>query len=146
MKNKRLPLLGGIVLLVAIAFVGVVSATPAGCTPGYWKNHLDSWPSGINPESPVIYGNFDFDGDGADTNLEALAYPGGKDVAGAQRILLRAAIAAKLNSLTFTGPGGYWFPDGFDDAVNFALGTNRANILALATKLDGWNNAGCPLN
>lgn len=37
-------------LIVPLVAMGtVVSATEQGLTPGYWKNHTDSWPAGIAP-------------------------------------------------------------------------------------------------
>ena len=80
-----------------------------------------------------------------DTLLQALSYPGGPGVLGAERILLRAAVAALLNSA--------------DDVVDYPLLTsqvinrvsgallsdNRGRILTLATNLDNQNNLGCPL-
>ncbi|HUF69745.1 MAG TPA: hypothetical protein VMM79_13965, partial [Longimicrobiales bacterium] len=66
-------------------------------------------------------------------------------VAGAQQILLRAAVASLLNAA---------HPDvNFSltvaeviDKVNTALATgDRARMLDLAEELDALNNAGCPL-
>ncbi len=38
-----------IVFLITLAFVGVVGATPVGCTPGFWKNNPQLWPAEIVP-------------------------------------------------------------------------------------------------
>ena len=52
--------------IVAIAITGVLflsgmlgvyangGGDPGGCTPGYWKNHLDAWiPTGLDPSDEV---------------------------------------------------------------------------------------------
>ena len=79
--------------------------------------------------------------------MTALQGGGGSGLLGAETILLRAAVAALLNS-----PSGYIsFP--FDtaaiiNAVNLAIATgDRDTILTLATLLDNANNGigGCPL-
>jgi hypothetical protein len=80
------------------------------------------------------------------TMLDALRFGGGSDVAGATRILLRAAVAALLNSTA-----GIGFPMSTAeilDAVETALNTeDRGTILDLADRLDELNNAGsCPLS
>lgn len=118
-----------------------------GCTPGYWKNHLAAWAgTGFSPSQTV---SSVFTGANANqasaTLLQALGFGGGPGVDGAEQILLRAAVAALLNSAS---------PD-VDYAlttaqviaqVNAALASdNRATILALAAQLDAYNNMGCPL-
>jgi protocatechuate 3,4-dioxygenase beta subunit len=130
-----------------------------GCTPGYWKNHTDRW-VGFSWSDPLdaafaetLLGSY------ADaTMLEALGFPGGNGIPGAQRILLRAAVASALNfahpDVAFEVPEAGSLPalfglTGLVDAVNGALANNdRATILALATQLDDANNAvnSCPLS
>ena len=65
-----------------------------GKTPGFWKNHLDAW-TGYAPSQLV---SSVFSGANAPqasaTLLQALEFNGGSGVAGAERILLRAAVAA----------------------------------------------------
>ncbi len=116
-----------------------------GCTPGYWKNHLDSWVT-YSPSQTVasVFSSTPFFG--SNTLLEALQGGGGSGVEGATKILLRAAVASLLNAAS---------PDvDFDlttaqviSSVNAALASNdRATMLALAADLDASNNEGCPLN
>ena len=80
------------------------------------------------------------------TLVQALSFNGGSGTIGAVRILLRAAVAALLNSA---------HPDvdyplttaEVIAAVNAALASNDRNtMLALASTLDAANNLGCPLN
>jgi hypothetical protein len=120
---------------------------PEGCTPGYWKNHLDSWgPTGYSPSQTV--GSV-FAGTGSlagDTLLEALSYGGGPGVEGAKMILLRAAVASLLNA---AHPDVSFGPDAATviAAVNAAIASgDRETMLSLASDLDARNNAGCPLN
>jgi hypothetical protein len=80
------------------------------------------------------------------TLLQALQFGGGPDVTGAAQILLRAAVAALLNSTNSTVDYQLTTAE-LIAQVNAALATgDRDKILALATKLDQYNNAGCPLN
>jgi len=79
------------------------------------------------------------------TLRQALSFKGGSNITAAARILLRAGVAALLDSA---------HPD-----VNYPLTTaqviaqvnaalasnNRITMLALASQLDAYNNLGCPL-
>ena len=124
----------------------------AGCTPGYWKqsHHFDSWPMGYAPNR--LIGTV-FSGTtaapynlGGTTMVNALQGDGGPTIVDAARILLRAATAAVLNSASTS----FSYPlttAQIVAQVNGALATqNRATILNLATTLDRYNNARCPLN
>jgi hypothetical protein len=77
--------------------------------------------------------------------LDALQGDGGAGLEGAEEVLLRAAVAALLNSTSIS------YPIGTADiiiAVNAAIATgDRDVILTLATLLDNANNGlgGCPL-
>ncbi|MEM3055225.1 MAG: hypothetical protein QXM52_05930, partial [Candidatus Bathyarchaeia archaeon] len=115
-----------------------------GLTPGFWKNHIDAWVD-YSPDDNLD-DVFDNDDTGVPldqyTLLEALRFKGGRGVNGAERILLRAAVAAILNAA---------HPDinypltesDIVDAVNEALQSNdRAEILELAERLDNYNNLG----
>jgi hypothetical protein len=120
-----------------------------GCTPGYWKNHQDSWaPTGYTT-GQTVESVFDVpDAYGLDnmTLLQALQGGGGPSVADKARILLRAAVASLLNS---AHPGVDFALSTGDviSQVNAALATgNKATIIGLASDLDAKNNAGCPLN
>jgi hypothetical protein len=121
-----------------------------GCTPGYWKNHTESWPpTGYSPSQKtgsVFSGASAFPSLANKTLLQSLQGGGGPGTEGAARILLRAAVAALLNA---AHPGTN-YPRTTAEIltdVNAALTSNdRDTMLALATELDGDNNLGCPLN
>lgn len=128
--------------------VDVVCRPPGdeGCTPGFWKNHPEAW-VGFTP-SQTLESVFDVpDALGVDTvSLKAaLDFGGGSGTAGASRILLRAAVAALLNSAS--SDVDYPLTTAQVIAhVNAALASSdRSTILALATSLDNSNNLGCPL-
>ena len=126
-----------------------VVITAQGCTPGYWKNHTDSWaPSGFTT-GQTLESVFDVpDSLGMDnvTLHEALQGGGGPGVAGAAKILLRAGTAALLNA-AHPGVATVDSASSIISQVNAALASNsRDTMLALASDLDTANNAGCPLN
>jgi hypothetical protein len=118
-----------------------------GCTPGYWKNHLGSWPpTGYSPGQSVgsVFAAGGFPSLASGTLLDALQGGGGPGTLGAAQILLRAAVAALLNA-AHPGVDYSMSASGVISAVNAALASNdRDTMLALATLLDGLNNAGCP--
>jgi hypothetical protein len=121
-----------------------------GCTPGYWKNHTDSWPpTGYSPSQKVqsVFSQASlYPALGSSTLLQALSFDGGSDLTGAAGNLLRAATAALLNS-THSGVDYPWVTGQVISDVNSALASkNRDIILALASELDNDNNLGCPLN
>ncbi|HEX6179535.1 MAG TPA: hypothetical protein VF057_14320, partial [Thermoanaerobaculia bacterium] len=127
-----------------------VTVGDQGCTPGYWKNHTDSWPpTGYSPSQTVttvfaqvaLYPSLS-----VASLLDSLSFAGGPDVEGAAEILLRAATAALLNA---SHPGVSYprIPSSVIADVNNALTSqNRDVMLALAAALDADNNLGCPLN
>jgi len=108
-----------------------------GCTPGYWKNHTDSWAdSGYSPSDSfdAVFGTDYFDPD--ITLLEALNLKGG-DI----NALARHAVAALLNA--------------GDSNVDYALTANEIEDLVrgadgdpetVKDEFDAFNNAGCPIN
>ena len=147
--------------LVSLSIVGVSTSAHAtgtgtqGCTPGYWKNHTDSWQE-ANPSQLVKNKYADARANVADwTLLQALQGGGGKGADGAAVILARAAVAAWLNAAN-DDLGYPWRREqvGVDgrpplvDTVNAAFASgDRDTMLALATQLDNDNNGtGCPLN
>ena len=147
--NRKAAVLLVIALALALSSVGTALGTGGGnqgCTPGYWKNHLDAWRfyspndevgSKLNPSAP--YNTW--------TLLAALNGGGGPGLDGAIRILLRAAVAAMLNGVPESGVNAYYSHDTVIFMVNTALKTgDRATILAVASDLDARNNQGCPLN
>ncbi len=149
--------------LTAVVFTAAVSAVSfgtatatnignQGCTPGYWKNHTQSWEE-YSPQT-LLKNNFTIPGTlGVPANatfLQALQGGGGPDLHGAATILLRAAVAGYLNA-AHEGVGYPYrrFTDPFNikSQVNAALASgNRQTMLALAGVLDAANNLGCPLN
>lgn len=116
-----------------------------GCTPGYWKNHTQSWEE-YAPGQRVssVFTSYA----GTETLLQALQGGGGSGLDGARKILLRAAVAAVLNAAhdSLEYPWQRW-SNGLRGApliasVNNALASNnRDTMLALATRLDNDNNA-----
>lgn len=121
---------------------------PAGCTPGYWKNHPEDW-QGFSTGQTVqsvfsaAAGISSFISDSS--LLEALSFQGGETIEGAAEILLRAAVAAILNAAS----ADVEYPLALDDIigdVNEALASgDRDTIITLAAYLDANNNLGCPL-
>ena len=119
-----------------------------GCTPGYWKNHTESWAgTGLTPGQTVgsVFNAGAFPSLASSTLLDALQGGGGSGTIGAARILLRAAVAALLNA----GHAEVDYPRTTASIiadVNAALASgSRSAMLALAGELDEDNNLGCPL-
>jgi hypothetical protein len=80
------------------------------------------------------------------TLRQALSFQGGSSNTAAARILLRAAVAALLNSAHPDVDYPRTTAEVIAD-VNAALASNsRSTMLALAAELDADNNLGCPLN
>lgn len=126
-----------------------------GCTPGYWKNHLDAWADTDNGAGNA-YSNSDkvvaiFSSasgiiDSEITLLDALKFKGGTGVDGAVRILLRAAVSALLNSSSSNVAYPIWAPQLILDVNEIINTADRDAILVFADELDLNNNLGCPLN
>jgi len=126
-----------------------VTVGDQGCTPGYWKNHTDSWPpTGYSPSQTVssVFAQSTLYSSGSATLLAALGFAGGTGVDGAAEILLRAATSALLNA----SHPGVSYPRTAASVVadvNSALASqDRDAMLMLAAALDADNNRGCPLN
>ncbi len=125
------------------------TATPKvgeGCTPGFWKTHTSQWPSPYAPTTTVgsvFSGASAFPSLASATLAQALAFGGGPGADGAAQILLRAAVAALLNSTALSG-----YPLTTSQVIsqtNAALASgDRSAMLTLATSFDGANNLGCP--
>ena len=80
------------------------------------------------------------------TLRQALGFKGGSGTLGAAQILLRAAVAALLNSAHPDVDYPRTTAEVIAD-VNAALASqDRSTMLSLATALDADNNLGCPLN
>jgi hypothetical protein len=114
-----------------------------GLTPGFWKNHPDAWE--VYTTDQTLESVFDVpDSLGLDTKtlMEALSFKGGPGVGGAAQILLRAAVAALLNSSSSTVDYPLTTAEVISQ-VNTALASlDRDTMLALATQLDTYNNLG----
>ena len=121
-----------------------------GCTPGYWKNHTDSWlPTGFSTGQSVVSvfsAASAFPTLASNSLLTALDDGGGPGAIGGAQILLRAAVAALLNA---SHPDVAYTQDAASviSAVNAVLASgDRDTMIALAASLDSDNNLGCPLN
>lgn len=151
-----------VVCALLMSFGAAVASAPAqadaigreGCTPGYWKNHTDSWEEAAPGDTlSSIYSRARANVAGR-TLLASLDGGGGPGADGAALILARAATAAWLNAAS-EGLGYPWrrYAVGLDSrpalvpTVNAAFASgDRDTMLALATRLDTDNNLGCPLN
>jgi hypothetical protein len=170
LKKAALPLAAALSLTVVApatmaaltpSFAGAVTVgTTQGCTPGYWKNHPQSWEE-FSPNQTVSDAFRSPFRAGLPTDvtlMQALDGGGGSGVAGAQKILLRAAVASILNaahdSLEFPlrrelAVEGYTFEGQplvlFPVVQSVYNSGDRNRMLALAAELDRLNNLGCPL-
>jgi hypothetical protein len=163
----------GLVVGLAASVASVASPASAhnigdeGCTPGYWKNHTNSWTEGLDGKGPIdpnmtfsdVYttdNGVDHPGFvvtseyANDSFLTALSYKGGPGTSGAEQILMRAAVAAWLNAANegVGYPMRRWSaPGNIVKTVNDAIASNdRDTMIAVAAMLDDLNNSGCPLN
>jgi len=137
-------------------------------TPGFWKNHTSSSPSGNNAWQYTAYETTDLLTDvgfvlgeiggempkGINKTfnelnlLEALRLKGGAGIVGAGEILLRAGVASMLNAsfheVMHPDMALIYFPmtsAEVIDAVNAAIATgDPVQMLELAAELDGYNN------
>ena len=131
-----------------VLFIGMSSATCVrgldcgGLSHGYYKNHESAW-VGYDPGDKIIdvFPSAQPFVSNTDTLRMALRYKGGNGVDGAERILLRQAVAAILNN---ADPGipyyyGYWGTEGPGDDItlpyiippDFTREKNEANIKAI---------------
>lgn len=134
-------------LLLTVVGAAPVAACDEGCTPGYWKNHLESWDN-YSPNQ-TLGSVFVIPSELASlrnvTLLKALDGGGGPGLTGAAKILLRAGVASLLNADVLMETFGY--VDWVIPQVNRALDhPDRVQMLLYAEWLDGLNNQGCPLN
>lgn len=119
-----------------------------GCSPGYWKNHPQSW-RGYSPNqgiSNVFSEASSYSTVKRVTLMQALGLPGGDGLEGAARNLARSAVAALLNASN----NGVHYPISASNVfniVNNAFGSrDRNTMLSAASMLDGYNNLYCPLH
>lgn len=120
-----------------------------GCTPGYWKNHLDSWAgTGYTPGQTAgnVFALGGFPSLASKTLRQTLNGGGGPGATGGAIILLRAGTAALLNA-AHSGVNYTLTQAAIISQVNAALASGeRSTMLTLASSLDSDNNLGCPLN
>ena len=156
MIKKRM-IFFGLIVSLALFFTTVPSLAtddgdkpywcPKGCTPGYWKNHTDSW-VGYVPEQ-TLGSVFEFPADLAGlaghTLLDALSYGGGPRILGGAKIMLRQAVAALLNS---THPDVPFHPEYWIiDKVNYSLMSLERDIMLITYgKFEYLNENLCPLD
>ena len=134
----------GVVLLIALASVGVASACEGwGCTPGYWKHpEIHPWPSSAyEPDDNLLVGDLNGDSD-PDTYLDSLWYKGGNDIDGAKRILLRASTAAYLNQIAF-GEDFTCSEDWYSLFYDVYYFGDRHAMIDAAAQIDECNNSIC---
>jgi len=132
-------------------YFGVSEPPPAqGCTPGYWKNHSDSWAAaGFSTGQSVesVFGQAGaYPALGVASLIEALDFNGGPGLEGAARNLLRAAVAGLLDA---SHPDVDYprTPGQVVSEVNAALASgDRDTMLSVAASIDQDNNLGCPLS
>ena len=157
---RRVTLLIAVVALAASMFhVGTASAVNIGnegCTPGYWKNHIEDWEE-VSPDQTLASLGWTFGDENSEyadwTLLEALNAQGGTGIDGATEILIRAATAAWLNAAHEGVAYPYRrFATGLNgrrpllDLINEALTSDSPRaMIRLARKLDAANNLGCTL-
>jgi len=117
-----------------------------GCTPGYWKNHRNSWQSTGFTTTSLVSNSFSNAAPyGTRTLLQALNFGGGNTLNGAKEILLRAGTAGQLNEAVFGNDyPPYLSVTVLDTAVSDALSKDRATMITLATSLDMENKGYCP--
>jgi hypothetical protein len=134
-----------------VTFVNRQVPANQGCTPGFWKQdfHFGFWTTYSTTQTVgSIFTGVSFqDTLGSETLLAALQGGGGRDLLGAETILLRAAVAALLNASN--GSIAYPFTTAqIITAVKTAIASgSRDSILALETILNSANNGpgGCPI-
>ncbi len=130
-----------------------------GCTLGYWKNHTDRWCSSVTIPKPyypnytiqksisasTLYGSIFADAPAELKNLTLLQVLnlGGGGIYN----LARQSVAALLNICSPDVDYNSAYPSTVSliKAVNTAYKTGGTAPGTLATKLDKYNNAGCPL-
>lgn len=146
MRKYRIAAPLAMVALVAAMAMPASATGTQGCSPGYWKTHTESWNPDYNPDKDfysVVLGWSDPD----DLTMgEALEGGGGSGLAGAIKILSRAATAAFLNAAADDDTEVY-FPlhrTQIREMLNEVWG-DRGEMLELYEYLDDLNNLGAPL-
>jgi len=148
-----------LVTLFSLLFVcigaGLLYAPTQGCTPGYWKNHIENWQdyvpgqtleSAFDPAQtwwqflPPDVANLRFY-----TLMEALEFQGGPGITGAARILIRQLTAGLLNAAH--DEVSYWAMENLLALAKIALeDVDRDNYLWWAGNFTYWNELGCSID
>jgi len=124
-----------------------------GCTPGYWKNHPESWGlTGFDPMDavgsvfaiPECLAACDPDL-GTTILIEALDFPGGDEICGGARILLRAAVAGLLNASHPDLEYPRTLSEVITDTDAALASCDRDMMIDLGEVIDNDNNLGCTL-
>jgi hypothetical protein len=120
-----------------VTFTNELDQVGEGCTPGYWKNHLDSWAgTGYDPDdlfSSVFEDAF------PGLTLEEVLNLGG----GGLNALGRHTVAALLNAAS---PGvDYDLTEG-EVIADFNAVFPGGDYETLKNEFQGFNEQGCPLN
>lgn len=156
---KKLNVLG-LVFLFSFAFMAQTTyANVRGCTPGYWKNHLEQWVY-YTPEMTLAqafecltpgqewFWPAQLSDLGDDTLLEALNYKGGPGIEGAARNMLRQSVAALLNA---AHPQVNYFGEDGEEYVKMLVRwalhylDERTNMLFIKDFFEYYNELGSPL-
>jgi len=136
--------------VITVTFVNSPARGNQGCTPGYFKQsqHFSAWGSFTQTQSVSSVFSGAISSLASESLLDALQGGGGPGLAGAETILLRAAVAALLNASN-SGVSYALTVTQVVTEVNTALASgDRDTILLLASRLDAFNNGtgGCPLS
>jgi hypothetical protein len=120
-----------------------LNVTWSACSRSYWKHHTP-WPA-TYLRTDRVDKYFTGSGYGASTLAQALAFSSGPGVPGAERILLRQAVATLLNEARYgTASGPYPSVSALKTAVNTALaGDDRGTMITLSKTLEHWNQGVC---
>ena len=139
----------------ATASCDVENVGDNGCTPGYWKQNAKNWNATAwtvqNPDDILNTFISNHHQDAGDDLLDALQYKGGKGLEGAERNLLRHAVAAKLNiengavayPIASVGELKTLVENAIDDAYD---ADDRSIMNTLKDTLDENNNLGCTID
>ena len=135
------------VILMTVVGVAPTAACDQGCTPGYWKNHTDAWVT-YTPNQTLLSAGFvvpdELSAFGNEKLIDALQGGGGRGLDGAARILLRAGVAALLNSVAFPYPHFVNTSVVMSDMNTVLASLDRQTMLNEAAEYDGYNSMGCP--
>lgn len=127
----------GVVMVMALAMPAWAPLADFGCTPGFWKNHLEDWPpTGYSP-SDDFSDVFGVSSNIGPTLIEALEEKGG-----GEKALARHAVAALLN----VGHPDVAFPLTEDEVIGIVqAGYYTGDFESAKNLLEAANDEGCPL-